>query len=383
LTWSKIGMRGVCHSAAALALLVLCACGSPGPAVFRERISDFGPERYSAWFGDERDGVIYFGLSPFWTALRQTGDPAGDMRVPSAHLIGRFDWRLERFLSPLVAREAGDDSRSSVWDVLAHPNGWVYYTTYFEEMGRVQPQTGAVERFDSLGQGLDELALARDGSIYATSYGSGVTAGKATRDGGIAVISPEGSLLRRVTLHARDGAVTAPKSLAVDPSSGEVWANADVIAADGKVSFASFHLARDLSLLEQTSAPPELLFVSFDALGRGFFVWDRGGRLELEVTRAGEQLARLDLGPRAPADFAQDIHVAADGAVAIAFWSGRVELVRESAGHFASVRTDLSFPADCTGGSDPALLYSAFATPRAIFATLYCDATVLRAPLPR
>jgi hypothetical protein len=378
LTWSKIGMRAVCHILSALALLTaLGACRTTQPAVFRERVSGYGTERYSAWFADERDGVIYFGLSPFWSALRKTGEPTGDMLAPSAHLIGRFDWRAERFLPPLVARAPGEAARSSVWDVLAHPNGWVYYTTYFEEVGRVDPASGAVERFESLGQGLDELALGPDGALYASVYGLGQAGG------GVVVFAPDGKELHRVTLSAREGAVTAAKSLAVDPLSGEVWLNADVIAPDGKVSFASFHLARDLSVLQRTLAPPELLFLTFDAAGRGFFVWDANGALELQVTRAGAELARVPLGPRAPLDFAQDMHVAADGSVAIAFWSGRVELVRESAGRYATAATRLTFPPDCSDGSDPPLLYAAFATPAALYATLYCDEAILRAPLPR
>ncbi len=342
-----------------------------------------GPERYSSWFGDERNGVIYFGLSPFWTDMRaHGGDPTADLLEPSAHLIGRFEIERERFLPPLLARRPGPDSRSSVWDVLAHPNGWIYYTTYFEEMGRVRPGMGDVEHFDSLGTGLNEIALGPDGNLYVTRYGGGSEGKPTTGDGSVAVISPDGALLRERPLHARDGALTAPKSIAVDPKSGEVWLNADVIPPAGKVSFAAFHLAADLSLIERRDAPPELMFVAFDPGGRGFFVEDREGRVELRVTRAGAELARLDLGPRAPADFAQDVHFAADGRAAIAFWSGRVELVREANGVYEHARVTLERPPECAAPERNALFYSAFVAARSVYATLYCDAAIARAPLP-
>jgi hypothetical protein len=90
----------------------------------------------------------------------------------------------------------------------------------------------------------------------------------------------------------------------------------------------------------------------------------------------------LDLGPRAPVDFAQDIHFAPDGSAAIAFWSGRVELVRESDGRIEHARLDLDTPGDCRPPAGRSLVYSAFVTDRAVYATLYCGATILRAPLP-
>jgi hypothetical protein len=381
----------VCHSAALIALCavyVACASDSPKPALFRGEVLGFGggPERYSSWFGDERDGVIYFGLSPFWTELRaHGGDPTADLLEPSAHLIGRFEIERERFLPPLLVRRPGPDSRSSVWDVLAHPNGWIYYTTYFEEMGRVRPGMGDVEHFDSLGTGLNEIALGPDGCLYVTRYGSGTEDEGGSGDGSVAVISPDGALLREVSLHARDDAVTAPKSIAVDPLGGEVWLNADVIAPNGKVSFASFHLGPDLAVIAQTDSPPEpeLMFVAFDRAGHGFFVEDRGGRVELRVTRRGTALARLDLGARVPADFAQDVHFAADGTAAIAFWSGRVELVREVDGAYEHAQVSLERPPECATPEQNAVFYSAFVEARSVYATLYCDAAIVRAPLPK
>jgi hypothetical protein len=367
----------VCHT---FALLALCACtlNDAHPRVFRTHMLGLGGgERYSAWFADERDGVIYFGLSPFWSEMRaHGGDPAADMLEPSAHAIGRFDTERDEFLAPLIARKPGDDSHSSVWDVLAHPNGWIYYTTYFEEMGRVRPGFGQAEHFDDLGPGLNEIALGPDQNLYVTRYGAG------RNDGGVAVISPEGLRVREVALHARSGGQTAPKSIAVDPHSGDVWVNADVVAPDKSVSFAAFHLAPDLHVLERLDPALELQFMAFDATGRGFFVEDRAGRLELRVTRDGAELLRVDLGPRAPHDFAQDIHFAPDGTAAIVFWSGRVDLVRQHDGNFEHAEIQLERPEQCTGEGENALFYSAFVIRGSVYATLYCDAAIVRAPLP-
>jgi hypothetical protein len=367
----------MCHILAALALCG-CALRGPPPKVFHTHMLGLGGgERYSAWFGDERDGVIYFGLSPFWTELRaHGGDPKADLLEPSAHAIGRFDMTREAFLPPLIARRPGPDSRSSVWDVLAHPNGWVYYTTYFEEMGRVRPGAGDVELFESLGVGLNEIALGPEQNLYVTRYGAD------RGDGSVVVISPEGRLLREVRLHARKGATTAPKSIAVDPASGEVWVNADVIAPDGKVGFAAFQLAPDLSVKQRFDPPYELQFMAFDPGGRGFFVEERDGRLRLRVVRAGTELLAVDLGPRNPSDFAQDIHFAPDGTAAIAFWSGRVEVVRQKEGNYEHARLELERPKECVTENDPSLFYSAFVSDGSVYATLYCDAAIVRAPLP-
>ncbi len=369
-----------------LGLLVAgCAWTAPralGPEVFHAPTVSDGGERYSAWFADERDGVVYFGLSPFWTALWATGDPTADLRVPGAHRIGRFDLASESFLPALVVREAAPDVRSSVWDVLAHPNGWVYYTTFYEEMGRVRPATGEVEHFPALGRGLNEIALGPRGEIYVTRYGSGQDDPKQSADGAIVVVSETGDVLREIPLHARDGAVTAAKSVAVDPVSGRVFLNADVLSDGGGVEFARFVLGPDLAPLQITQGGAELLFIAFARDGRAIAVEDDAGRLRLSLGDGERERASLDLGARVPADFAQDIHFAADGTAAIAFWSGRVELVRERDGRLEHARLDLDKPDDCGPPAGRSLVYSAFTTARAVYATLYCGETILRGPLP-
>ena len=371
-----------------MALAVLVAgCASttprpPGSAAFRAPEPSGDGERYSSWFADERDGVVYFGLSVFWTALWATGDPRADLLVPGPHLIGRFSLSSESFLPPLVVRAAAPDVRSSVWDVLAHPNGWIYYTTFYEEMGRVDPATGRVEYFPELGHGLNELALGPNGRIYATRYGSGVDDSGQRGDGAIVVASESGVLLREIPLHARDGAVTAVKSVAVDPTSGSAFANADVLGSDGSVAFARFVLGTDLSLVAGPIFEPELLFVAFAPDGRMYAVEDDHGRLRLSLRGGLHVPATLDLGMREPSDFAQDIHFAPDGTAAIAFWSGRVELVREREGRLEHASLALAKPPECAPPRGRSLVYSAFTTKTYTYATLFCGVTILRAELP-
>jgi hypothetical protein len=397
LTCSKIGIaspvsrirtQSATRALGSLALLVgLAACawlpgGGSGTRAFRAPEIRYGDERYSAWFADERGGVLYFGLSPFWTELWATGDPAADLRTPGAQLIGRFDLASESFLPPLVARAEGPDSRSSVWDVLAHPNGWIYFTTFYEEMGRVRPDTGEVERFPALGRGLNELALGPEGQVYATRYGSGLDDPHAKQDGALLAVSENGRKLGELRLHARDGAVTAAKSVAVDPRSGRIFVNADLIHGDGNVEFARFVIDPDLSILDTEVGGPELLFIAFASDGRAVSVWDDGGRLRLALGDGERERASIDLGPRVPGDFAQDIHFAADGSAAVAFWSGRVDLVRARAGGFEHASLTLEKPPDCVPPAGRSLVYSAFAGPRAVHATLYCGVTILRGALP-
>jgi hypothetical protein len=378
----------------ALALLVVGCASAPLDApdsnvsrasetrVFRAPPVGGEGERYSAWFADERDGVIYFGLSPFWTSLWATGDPRADLRVPGPHLIGRFELASQSFLPPLEVRASAPDVRSSVWDVLAHPNGWIYYTTFYEEMGRVDPESGAVEFFPALGRGLNEIALGPNGRIYATRYGSGIDLPGQSGDGAIVVASESGLKLVEIPLHARDGAVTAVKSIAVDPTSGRAIVNADVLESDGRVEFARFVLGRDLAIVAGPIFEPELLFVAFAPDGRMYAIEDDHGRLRLSL-RGGLRIpATLDLGPREPTDFAQDIQVAPDGTAAIAFWSGRIELVRERDGRLEHGSLALTKPDDCGPPPGRSLVYSAFATKTDVFATLFCGVTILSAPLP-
>ena len=120
----------------------------------------------------------------------------------------------------------------------------------------------------------------------------------------------------------------------------------------------------------------------FTPEGRGYLVEEDRGRLRVVIRDGAKERAVFDLGPREPSDFAQDIHVAEDGTAAIAFWSGRIELVRERGGAFEHASLVLEKPEDCAPPDHRSLVYSAFTTERHVYATLFCGVTILRGELP-
>ncbi len=317
-----------------------------------------GDERYCAWYGDSRGGVLYFGASAFWSAFRAHGeDPRADLAAPGPQPVGRFDLRRGRLLGPLEV--GGPASRSGVWDVLAHPNGRVYFTTYFEAMGSVDPSTGEVRRFEALGPGLNELALGPDGALLASRYG--VSDGP---PGAVVVFSPEGERIDEFPLAAPPGFRAAPKTVAFDPTRGEIWATSDVLPeGDGAIRHDTYVLdrrGRELRRIER----PEVQFVAFSADGTGYRAEVDGARLELVVTAPDGSAERilLDDGFVASHDFVQDIQPAPDGRVVVTRWSGWLHVI----GGARAPRT-LQLPALEPGG----LYYSGVLTDDRVCAT-YC-----------
>ncbi|NIR80829.1 MAG: hypothetical protein GWO00_21480, partial [Gemmatimonadetes bacterium] len=145
-------------------------------------------EHFCAWFGDARDGVLYFGEAAFWSELRRTGGPEGEAARSGPVRIGRFDLRERRLLDPLPVA-ASEPSGS--WDVLAHPNGRVYFSTFFGLAGSVDPRTGAVVRFGPETRGLNELTRGDGDRILATRYAV---------PGAVVVLDPEGRVLETFEL---------------------------------------------------------------------------------------------------------------------------------------------------------------------------------------
>jgi hypothetical protein len=379
--------RHIAVGAAAISLAIAACTAGVAPrdasATFRMPPANRGSERYSAWFADTDGEVLYFGLSPFWQLYWQTGGNAtADLETPGDHLIGRFDLAAEAFLPPLRVRDAGPDVRGSVWDVLVHRTGRVYYTTFYEEVGYVDPRTGDVVTRTDLGYGLNELAEGESGRLYATRYTAPGEPGDDAAPPAVVVLSPQLELIRTLVLPQPVDAVVAPKSVAVDPRSGEIWVNADRLRDGSAAGFATFRLASDGSVLEYVEDVPELLFMRFDARGRGWFVSDVSGVLWLDVKRAGERIATASLGPRAPLDFVQDIAFAPDGAAVLALWSGRVVVAREDGGTLRVAETRFALPADCAPPRGRALLYTAVPYRDALYGTLCCGPTVLRTRLP-
>jgi hypothetical protein len=347
----------------ALGILLAIACanleellwGTPEYAPtseFRMERANRGVEAYSAWFADTGGRILYFGLSPFWELWWRTGgDPRADLAKPGDHLIGRFDLEREIFLPPLRVRSMGFDSRSSVWDVLVHSNGRIYYTTYFEEIGSVNPDGSDVRAFSGLGAGFNELYEGPGGHIYVTRYSDAPYEVERQRYGAVVVLTPEGELVREIRFERDDQRFTLR------------------LAPDGRV------LSREV-------APPELQFVHFDARGRGYFAESLRGAFRLRITVGERELAVIPLGPRNPLDFIQDIHFTARGDALLAFWSGRVTLVRQEGSAFRSVDLLLLRPERCVPPQGQSLLYSAVAFGERIYATLYCGASILSAPFP-
>lgn len=349
---------------------------------FKAPEANSGREAYSAWFADSDGRTLYFGLSPFWTPWWQGGgDATADLREPGDHLIGRFDLARERFLPPLRVRRRDEGARGSVWDVLAHSSGRVWYTTFFEEIGSVRADGGDVRHYSELGVGWNELVEGPGGNVYATRYGDASGARPAQGSGSVAMIAPDGTLLAEHHLGGPPDSYTAPKSLAVDPASGEVWLNTDSFGPDGVVSHETIRLAADGRVLERTQGPEELLFPAFDARGRAWLALRSGGHLRVRVLGAAP--LELDLGELGPADFAQELRPTPDGGALVGRWSGRVQRVRPAGQAFAIDEIRFELPPDCRPPTGRSALYTPVVHGDRAYATLFCGARVLRAPLPR
>jgi hypothetical protein len=308
----------------AAALGCRLAPAEPSPRIHVAPAPDHAPERSCAWFADARAEVLYFGVSAFWSALAAGGgDATADLRAPGPRWIGRFDLAAERFLPPLELRPG--PVATGVWDVLAHPNGRIYYTTYFDLAGSVDPATGDVEEFAAAGLGLNELGLGPGGEVLVTRYGFG-----ADSHGSVVVLSEAGEPLAEHRLHDPPGFRAAAKSLAFDPLRREVWVNTDLFALRGD---AVAHDARVLSADGRelrTVTDPELQFFEFAADGTAFFAEASEGRLRLRERTPSGRLRFFALDDDFPTglDFAQEVRAEGDGSVLVTRWSGRVH-VRE------------------------------------------------------
>ena len=372
---SRCGTAATCTT---LAALIGLACATPrdGDSV---RIATAPPpsstEQYCAWYGDRRDDVLYFGASPFWNAMRAAGgDPMADSHERGPQMIGRFDLRSESMLAsvPTAAR----DPHAGVWDVLAHPNGRVYYTTFYESAGWVDPATGKATLFEAAGTGLNELALHPDGRVLATRYGA---AGGGT--GSVVVLAPDGVIEAELPLRSERNVVAAAKSLAYDPVRQVVWVNTDLVPRDGGASghdarVIEFATGREMLRIET----PELHFPRFTADGRGYFAWQQGSRLTLRMTQPGAaqdatsgREVVLDTAFAEGIDFVQDVHVETDGRAVVTRWSGVVHVVAPD----GSVRT-VDLPHTAAGG----LYYTAVAVGDRVCATYCAGVSVVCAPLP-
>jgi sugar lactone lactonase YvrE len=335
-----------------------------------------GPERYGSWFGDSDGRVFYFGLSPFNTELRRCEAEGGslcplrELGRTGDHLIGRFDMDEERFLAPLLVRSNDPEATSSVWDVLVHSNGRIYYTTFWNEFGSVLPDGGDVRHYPGAGDGLNELWEGPGGEIYVTRY--------LGEKPGIAVFGPDGRLRRELVMPQAPGATICPKSLAVDPNRGDVWFNTDTFYEDGRpVGFDAYRMSAGGEVLEQVSHPL-LAFVSFDAAGRGWFVDDTGGAWAVRIVEPDGTTTRVELGPRGLIDVVQDVKHHGDVTV-LATWQRRVFAVRAPLGGPVEHCVFPAPPVDC--GSEPPLGYTTVVSARDgdVYGTVDCGIRIIRA----
>jgi hypothetical protein len=322
--------------------------------------------------------VLYFGLSPFWTLWWESGgDPRGDLEMPGDQLIGRFDLRRRAFLEPLRLRTAAEGARSSVWDVLAHSSGRIYYTTFFEDAGWIAADGSAGRRFPHLGRGLNELAEGPGGRVYATRYADAPERADASSFGAVTVFEPDGALVWETRFErAADGSFTAPKSLAVDPSSGEVWLNTDTFEAGGALArHETLRLSAEGELLERRAGPEELQFAAFSPRGHGWFAEAHDGWIWLRMRTAAGSEQRLRLTRLGEVDFVQDIDPGAGGSAVVTLWSHRAFAVQASSAGLVAREVHFRAPSDCEPRS---LTYTAAEWDGELYATLFCGPTVLR-----
>ena len=275
-------------------------------------------------------------------------------------------------LAPLAIGPA--DAKSGVWDVLAHPNGWIYFTTFFESAGRVEPASGRVEWFRAAGTGLNELALGPGGRILASRYG---------RDGGsgsVVVLAETGEIVAEHALAAPAGLTVAAKSIAYDRVRDAAWVNTDLLAEGAPPA----HDARVLALADGRElahwAAPELDFMTFGPDGTGFLAERSEELLRLRVLapdpHASPQIGgrRIPLDDAMPAsDFAQEVRALSDGRVLVTRWSGVVHVISPG-GRVA----DLELPRAGEG-----LYYTGVAAGARVCATFCRGIEVVCRPAPR
>lgn len=320
-------------AACGTAILALCllvtltaACSGAWRGAGGPRATEAG---ICSWFGDARGGVLYFGESTFWHALREAGgDARADLASQAPQQIGRFDLAREVLLPPLATGNAA--SHTGTWDVLAHPNGRVYFTSFYDPSGWVDPANRAAQRFDAAGTGLNEIALGPDGRLVVTRYGA-----PGGGDGSVVVLDPDGAIEAEHPLAPVAGAVVAAKSIAFDRTRGEIWVNTDILPRDGSPArydarVMDFASGRELARITD----PELHFPRFATDGRSFFAWLDGTRLSLRIGNAGDRpgpdtgrAILLDASFGTGLDFVQEVRDQPDGRVVVTRWSGVVHVV--------------------------------------------------------
>jgi len=330
---------------------------------------------------------LYVGQSAFWNAHRAAGSvPTADLAVLAPKRIGRFDLLRERWLPPWTVEAA---AVSGTWDVLAHPNGRVYFSDLFGTSGFVDPERRVTRLLPDAGSGLNELVLGPDGRVLATRYG-----GADGEPGSLVVLAPDGDVLAEHVLAPVPGFRVAAKSLAYDPIRNVVWVNTDLLPeplheapAAGATHGEHGDVRYDARIVDLATghelarfAGPELQFVHFAPDGRGFFAWLEDARLVLRQTAPGRAedptsgtAAVLDEAFPTDFDFVQELRPTPDGSVLATRWSGVIHDVPPD----GEVRTRVLPRIDPDG-----LYYSAFAAGDRLCTSHCADLTIVCAPRP-
>jgi hypothetical protein len=325
----------------------------PAEPVVHRQADPSDEERYCAWYGAGDSGVLYFGQAAFWSAHRAAGgEPDADLRRPGPRLIGRFDLARLALMEPLTVgpRADGSEPRSGVWDVLPW-QGRVYFTTYFEDAGYVELDTGNVTLFPD-GRHWNELA---PGPVVRRHHGFSTTAhtlllasryaDESAGGGAIVLFDPDGRVVAELPLEAPPGSSLAAKTPAFDPVREEIWVTTDrlPLTPPGEIDASSFPhptlvidlAGREVARFGNLVDPLEIHFVRFNRQGLGYLAAARGERLELLILApgasrrdlSGARSALLDDHFSPDLDFAQDIQIAADGSAWVTRWSGLIHHV--------------------------------------------------------
>jgi hypothetical protein len=328
-------------------------------------------ERYCAWYADRSGDVLYVGEAAFWWAMRRSGgDPRGDLGAEGPRRIGRFDLAAERWLPPLDVTREG--SRSGVWDVHVDRDGQVWFTSFFEPGGRVDPRSGAVTHLDAAGAGLNELAPGPADRVLASRYGAGGGA-----DGGeLVALDHAGAIASRWPVPAPPGYRVAPKTPAWNSAHQRLVTTTDLIPdAGGEVRHDAYQLEAEGAAWRRRQQP-ELQFVAADASGTEYRVeLHAGGGLWLRRIDPDGPGRQVLLDPRFPSahDFAQDLKLGPDGRVVVTRWSGAVHVV-DADGAVATLRLPKLDP--------DGLYYTAVIRGDRLCATWCADVTVVCADAP-
>jgi hypothetical protein len=293
------------------------------------------------------------GLSAFWSEMaRAGGDPRADLERAGPALIGRFDLDLERWLEPIDVATPDTLDRSGVWDVLAHPNGRLYFTTFFGEAGYVEPDRRRVVRLPEAGPFLNELALGPDGHVLVTRYSAPDEQGS----GSLVILDEAGRIVAEWRLRAGRGRRLAPKSVAYDPVWQEVWLTTDLLDENGQALPDTLPrgatrpaVVLGLDGIERTRfEDAEIQFVVFDREGAGYLAMaggDDGQRLSLvgfpetDPSRDLASAPRVLLDDAFPSqhDFVQEVRADQEGSVVVTRWSGRIHRIEPLANGLGAV----------------------------------------------